>query len=140
MRSKIEELNWQDPSNKDAISRFAKRAYEKDFQSRSPSVSPVIKRTKPSKTENCPSTKTDPKNDFIRSSPSNIISQPITSNESNDDFSDDDEFNEILAQNLASQIPVQRSSLKPEKNPRTDENDDFDDDSFFEDALQSQFS
>ena len=64
----------------------------------------------------------------------------ITSNESNDDFSDDDEFNEILAQNLASQKPVQRSSLKPEKNPETDENDDFDDNSFFEDALQSQFS
>jgi len=140
LRSKIEELNWQDPSNKDAISRFAKRAYEKDFHSRSPSVSPVIKRTKPSKTENCPSTKTDQKHDFIRSNQSNIISQPITSNESNDDFSDDDEFNEILAQNLASQIPVQRSSLKPEKNSQIDENDDFDDDSFFEDALQSQFS
>ena len=149
-------MDWLDTSNKDAISRLAKRAHEKDLQSQSPSVSPVIKRTKPLKNENL--RKISPKADRLKSEVkgevkvksevkgevkvSNSISLTRTPTESCDDFSDDDEFNDILA----SQMPVQRSSPKPPTQKPTppptqkDENDDFDDDSLFEDALQSQLS
>ena len=138
-------MDWLDTSNKDAISRLAKRAHEKDLQSQSPSVSPVIKRTKPLKNENLRkiSPKADPVKSTGESKVSNLISLTRTPTESCDDFSDDDDFiNDILA----SQMPVQRSSPKPPTQKPTppptqkDENDDFDDDSLFEDALQSQLS
>ena len=144
LRSKLDKMDWLDTSNKDAISRLAKRAHEKDLQSQSPSVSPVIKRTKPLKNENLRkiSPKADPVKSTGESKASNSISLTRTPTESCDDFSDDDEFNDILA----SQMPVQRSSPKPPTQKPTppptqkDENDDFDDDSLFEDALQSQLS